>query len=88
MKSQVVSRGPTYSVGDDKVFCNAWLSTPDDPQAGSYHRASFWGRICQVFNANSKLFRNEASLRHRWQCIVAEINKFAGCLAQMGSVSF
>ena len=77
-----------YSVGDDKVLCNAWLSTPVDPQTGTYHRASFWGQICQVFNANSEVVCTEESLRHRWQCIVAEINKFAGCLAQMGSVSF
>ena len=77
-----------YSVSDDKVLCNAWLSTPDDAQDGRYHHASFWGRICQVFNANSEVVRNEASLRHRWQCIVAEINKFAGCYAQMGCISF
>ena len=76
-----------YLVSDDKKLCKAWLATPPGPQNGSYNHGTFWGRISEVFNANSEVFRNEVSLRHRWQCIVVEINKFAGCYAQMGSIS-
>ena len=83
----VVPRGNMYSVMDDKMLCKAWLATSLDPVNGCYNHWYIWGRISEMFNANSIYYRNEASLRHRWHYIVSEINKFARCYAQMGSVS-
>ncbi|PNT71057.1 hypothetical protein BRADI_2g22295v3 [Brachypodium distachyon] len=77
-------RTGSYTEDEDKLLCDAWLTIGQDPIARAEQKGgAYWKRIHEYFHKYKSHIpysfesdRNENSLTHRWQHILAECNKY------------
>nr|XP_051212157.1 uncharacterized protein LOC127329733 [Lolium perenne] len=81
---RVSKRTSNYTVQEDKVLVDAWLTIGQDALTGAEQKVTaFWRQIYEYFHEHSKYGhesfesdRSELSLQKRWGAIQTECNKF------------
>jgi hypothetical protein len=81
---KVSQRTESYTTGEDKLICSAWIEISQDPLCGAEQKGfAYWRRVGKYFNEH-RLFpsspfysdRKDISLAKRWGFIHAECSKF------------
>jgi hypothetical protein len=86
-ESRPISRGPAWTVEEDKQLCRSWLVISQDARIGTNQRWSdLWTNIHDHFYTalgDSVQERTWNSLSSRWSTIQAKVSKFCGAMAKV-----
>lgn len=80
------SRGPAYTIAEDKLLCSAFLNVSRDATVGTNQTSeTYWERITRYFNENKKsgVTRTSDLLCTRWNNISKETARFCSAKAEI-----
>lgn len=79
-------RAANYTTLEDILICDAFKKVGMDAGVGvEQPKEAYWMRMWEYFVSRNKsgIDRNMGSIRHRWNVINADCQKWAGCLANV-----
>ncbi|CAH9068210.1 unnamed protein product [Cuscuta epithymum] len=74
-------RGVNWNAKEDVVLCNAWVTISEDGAIGiNQPGETFWGRIHEIFSAQSQIPRTRDAIESRFKIINNQCSQWKGCV--------